>query len=111
MTPKQREKCREIFQHYGAMKQRRQLIEECAELIQAISKLERALEAGDKVKEYEAVLSIREEVADVEIMLQQIKNDPQTVGTNNISRVIDYKLDRQIRRIENEREGTGTKSN
>ena len=111
MTPKQREKCREIFQRYGATKQRRQLIEECAELIQAISKLERALEAGDKVKEYEAVLSIREEVADVEIMLQQIKNDPQTVGTNNISRVIDYKLDRQIRRIENEREGTGAKSN
>lgn len=38
MTDFQREKCREIFEHYGFINQRDILIEECAELIQAISK-------------------------------------------------------------------------
>lgn len=104
MTPKQREKCKQIFGHYGPMKQRRQLIEECAELIQAITKLERALDSGDKVKEYEAVLAIREEIADVEIMLQQVKGDPQTVGRNNISLIIDCKLNRQLERIKRDEE-------
>lgn len=41
MTYEQKAKCKQILEHYGAENQRRQLCEECAELIQAAIKYER----------------------------------------------------------------------
>lgn len=46
MTEEQKSKCKDIFLHYGIASQRRQLIEECAELIQALTKYERKFETG-----------------------------------------------------------------
>ena len=57
----------------GYEEQSNQLIEECAELIQAINKHRRVKVAGNKHKVQMALESIVEEIADVEIMLEQIK--------------------------------------
>lgn len=52
-------KLREILSYFGIENQKKQTIEELAELIRAISK--------------EDVRNITEEIADVEIMLEQLK--------------------------------------
>ena len=88
--------CSEIINHYGVRKQERQLVEECAELIQAMTKLQRAYESGEAGKIDKALHNLESEVADVEIMLQQIKSRYITWGTESM---IDYKLARQIDRI------------
>lgn len=102
MTAEQKEKCRQILAHYGIAKQRRQLVEECAELIQAVTKLERAGESGDGIKIYKAEANLREEVADVEIMLEQIKNSLLMGGKRSFNAQIEYKLNRQLERIKEE---------
>jgi len=61
---------KEIANYYGYVVQSNQLVEECAELIQAVSKYRRAV--GCPLKEV-ALENILEEIADVEIMLEQIK--------------------------------------
>ena len=64
---------KEIADHYGYDTQSGQLVEECAELIQAVSKLRRAILARDGAKQLECVGAIEEEIADVEIMLEQVR--------------------------------------
>ena len=59
--------------HYGYEEQSNQLIEECAELIQAVNKYRRAKIAGNKHKVQMALENLTEEISDVEIMLEQIK--------------------------------------
>lgn len=99
MTPKQKQKCKLIIEHYGANNQRRQLVEECSELITAIVKLERAIDARDPALLYVATGAVREELADVEIMLEQMKNT-QLAGTKRgYTAVIDFKLNRQLDRM------------
>lgn len=81
------------LEKYGAARQRRQMIEEMAELTQALCKLERTEELLDSVKataqlgeperaeEYRnsvkatarAKYHVREEIADVQIMLNQMQ--------------------------------------
>jgi len=51
---------------WGIEAQQNMLIEECAELIQAINKYERLLDS-------KCLVNLIEEIADVEIMLEQIK--------------------------------------
>lgn len=62
-------------EHYGYEAQSNQLVEECAELIQAVSKYRRARGTGQEtpLKEQVALDNLIEEIADVEIMLEQIK--------------------------------------
>lgn len=96
--------CAEIINHYGVRKQERQLVEECAELIQAMTKLQRAYESGEAGKIDKALHNLESEVADVEIMLQQIKSRYINWGTESM---IDYKLNRQLKRIEDEIEREG----
>lgn len=104
MTEKQTEKALEILNHYGDQKQRRQLVEECAELIQAVTKLERAQESGDIGKITEKTLELVGELVDVRIMLQQITMSLfQDVSKNMIYEQMEYKLQRQLDRIERER--------
>lgn len=104
MTEKQTEKALEILNYYGDQKQRRQLVEECAELIQAVTKLERAQESGDVGKITEKVLELVGELVDVRIMLQQITMSLfQDVSKNVIYEQMEYKLQRQLDRIERER--------
>lgn len=55
---------------YGKEPQCRQLMEECAELIQAVNKM---LRYEDRPAEPEYYANLIEEIADVEIMLYQLK--------------------------------------
>ena len=60
--------------HYGATAQRRQMIEEMAELTQALCKLERIARIPDHGEAYaEACVHVQEEIADVQIMLNQMQ--------------------------------------
>ena len=100
MTPENQVKCRKIFEHYGIGAQRRQLIEECSELIQAICKFERAAVDYGKASFDEARKNLLSELADVSIMLEQFKLC--CTGIEALDREISAKLDRQIGRIESE---------
>ena len=104
MTEKQTEKALEILSYYGEDKQRRQLVEECAELIQAVTKLERAQDSGDMAKITEKTLEMVGELVDVRIMLQQITMSLfQDVSKDMIYEQIEYKLQRQLDRIAKEK--------
>ena len=97
---KRSEKLRYIATHYGLDKQLAKTQEECAELIQAISKFKLAETSEDHVS---GMQKITEEMADVLIMLNQIK-----FLTNNgigLQGMIEQKLDRQIQRIHDEMSG------
>lgn len=65
----------EVADHFGYEIQSEQLVEECAELIQAVNKYRRARGTGQptSISEEEAFLNLVEEIADVESMLEQIK--------------------------------------
>lgn len=98
MTNEQKTKCAEIIAHYGVNKQRRQLCEECAELIQATIKLDRLTENGKP--NMEAYSHFCEELVDVMIMIEQMR---QTVSANLVNSYVEQKLDRQMKRIEEEK--------
>lgn len=72
------EENKKIGRHFGFDAQSNQLIEECAELIQEVNKYKRATKGNgipvDKAKAELALDNLKEEVADVEIMLEQIKD-------------------------------------
>lgn len=100
MTTEQ--KLQYIADHYGYDPQSRQLIEEMAELTVAINKLWRKHEYKATSSDVaEAHFDVLEEIADVEIMLSQIKY-LLGVGDGELSRIVKRKLDRQIERIKNE---------
>lgn len=92
MTDRQRALCRDIFNHYGSQMQMDVTQEECAELIQAISKVKRE---GITAKTYE---NLTEELADVEIMIEQMKY----MLRDDLIDAINIKLRRQRDRIEKE---------
>lgn len=80
-----------IAEHYGAGAQSMQTCEECAELIQVVSKLTRGVTEM-------RILALVEEIADVRIMmsqLMQLYGIPET----EVAALVDVKLDRQISRI------------
>ena len=88
------ERLKQIAEHYGLESQIDILQEECAELIQAVSKYRRSGFDED------VPFCIIEEIADVEIMLSQIK---YLLGfSGSISEVKEEKIKRQLRRIDNE---------
>ena len=98
-----------IAKHYGYEPQSRQLIEEMAELTVAINKNWRAINYGTADEEgAKKVLETRErvieEIADVEIMLEQIKY--MLDAYSSIAEYKAQKLDRQLKRIEKEKEST-----
>lgn len=80
------EKNKENGRHYGYEAQSNQLVEECVELIQAVNKYRRARGRGqvlspilepsqvDKDREQVALDNLVEEITDVEIMLEQVKD-------------------------------------
>lgn len=98
-----------IADHYGFPKQSRQLSEECAELIQAVSKYYRFRNSKNIKDEiltstYDSnmlIQNIVEEIADVEIMLEQMKI---LLNINNeaVEGVKEKKVNRQLARIEKE---------
>ena len=100
MTELQEKRCGEILKHYGVNSQRRQLVEECAELIQAVCKMNRATqqESGN------AFYNFLEEIADVEIMLEQTKQTLTPQERDRLAQIITAKINRQLRRIAREGE-------
>ena len=98
------EAIRKIADKNGFNEASRQLFEECSELIVAVNKYYRALELYDI--EYETAFldiskdDIAEEIADVTIMLEQIKYLLQ-ISDSDIEQIIDQKLNRQLERINN----------
>ena len=100
MTTEQ--KIQYIAYHYGYEPQSRQLIEEMAELTVALNKAWRkTFDTVDKILNMDDEERIEEEIADVEIMLSQIKY-LLGLGDEELSQIIENKLDRQIERIKNE---------
>lgn len=83
-----------IATHYGKKAQSMQACEECAELIQAVSKLTRGVTEM-------RILALVEEIADVRIMmsqLMQLYGIPET----EIATLVERKLQRQLERIKAE---------
>ena len=87
-----REKMRYIADHYGYAEQSRQLVEEMAELTVAINKKWRGKDEG--------IDNIVEEIADVEIMLEQIKYLLECDW--EVFKAKMTKVNRQIERIKDE---------
>ena len=85
------EKIRAIARHYGKEPQIGVAQEECAELIQAISKVRRKGETKD------AIDHLAEEIADVRIMCAQLMHLYRIVGL--VTAISNSKLDRQLERI------------
>lgn len=88
MTTK--EKIMKIAYHYGFDSQLNKTIEECGELIKAISKYK-----GNSFKS-EYLDNLEEEVADVLIMINQLRI---LISKPKIDEIIEYKLDRQLKRM------------
>lgn len=86
-----------IADHYGIKKQLRQLAEECSEL---------AVEASHSARKGTTV-KIIEEMADVEIMIEQIIYLAK-IDKCDIQDCINFKLDRQMKRIEKEKDNQWT---
>lgn len=82
----------QISNHYGYAAQSDKIIEECAELTQAIMILRWGW-SDDKLDH------VQEELADVLIMARQLR---VMLGAEDIDRIINQKLDRQIERINDE---------
>lgn len=97
------QKIKYIADHYGYEPQSRQLIEEMAELTVAINKFWRKLGNGQSTSKSasECIDNQIEEIADVQIMIEQIKY-LLGVREEEVLDVIEKKLDRQIERIKNE---------
>lgn len=106
MTVKQKCECDQICKHYGIESQKLILMEECAELIQAVSKLTRAEQDGKPFEKIQAAVDMVEEMADVHIMIEQVLKHYFKDGDSRVNYFIDEKLTQQLGRIESE----GTRS-
>ena len=95
MTEEQKAKCRRICEHYVVESQKGILAEECAELIQAVSKLTRAEQSGKSFEKVKAAFDMVEEMADVLIMIEQVLKHYFIDGDGRLDYFIDEKLTRQ----------------
>lgn len=97
------EKLLKIINHYGVLPQLKYFQSEVFELDEAIIDYQLTKVSVDKLKETheEKVKHIAEEIADIEVMLLQFKEYYHIDG-NEILRIMNEKIDRQLGRIENE---------
>lgn len=88
----------QTIEHYGCKHQMGIAMEEAAELIQAISKMNRV--SGD-VESYEkAKLHLEEEIADVIVCINQLQTI-FNISDARISELANYKIHRQMERMKN----------
>lgn len=100
MKEEMERQCILIADHYGIDFQCNQLIEECAELIQAINKYKRKNIGGQPLVRAVSVRDqLIEEIADVEVMLCQIKHLLR-IPEYQVEEVARNKIERTISRIE-----------
>ena len=96
------DKIKKIANYYGLSKQIRQLSEECAELIQATSKYMRYQETSYAATvDWKYLQNVCEEIADVEVMLEQIKYLLH-INPKAVEAIKGRKVNRQLERIEKE---------
>jgi NTP pyrophosphatase (non-canonical NTP hydrolase) len=97
------EELKKVADYYGYEEQSNQLIEECAELIQALNKYRRAGGKGQKtdIGVLDALANVIEELADVEVMLDQIKY-LLNISESSILAVKQAKTIRQRNRMQGE---------
>ena len=99
-----KEKILNIINHYGVSKQLKYFQSEVFELNEAIIQYEMAY--GDMCYSGETINNqrqhIAEEIADVRVMLRQFQ-DYYDISTEEIERIMDYKVERQLKRIEEEK--------
>ena len=96
MNENQMKKIKKIADYYGFEHQCEIFVEECAEAIQAVQKFKRAKQPQAC---QETMINLFEEVADVLIMAEQMR---LFFSEGILNATIDRKLERQIRRMENE---------
>lgn len=99
MTDTPRDLAAKIMAHYGAEHQKDILIEECAELIQAVEKSRRGILAEDKPAYTYDMIS---EMADVQIMLRQFESIMTAYSRQCFEDEVYRKLRRQLDRIREE---------
>lgn len=91
----------EIIEYYGKSSQLGIATEECAELIQAISKINRAKNTDQYI---EAKLHLIEEIADVIVCIDQLKT-MFDISDGQISEIVNFKIHRQIERMQKDSKG------
>ena len=84
-----KEALKTIADHYGKEEQLHQLMEECCEL---------AMEANHSVRKGSLTVNLISEIADVEIMLSQIKY-LFNIADDDIEEVKEAKINRQLQRM------------
>lgn len=89
----------DIINHYGITNQLGIAMEECAELIQAISKMNRT--DGDAEDYMKAKLHLEEEIADVVVCINQLQSF-FNITDARISELANYKINRQRGRMSEE---------
>ena len=94
-----KDKLLKIINHYGISHQQRKLEEEVFELQEAITIFENT-DFGN-CNRLIFVKDILEEFTDVKVMLEQIKLFYE-LNDKRIEEIMNYKIDRQLERIENE---------
>lgn len=95
------QEAKKIADHFGYDAQSNQLVEECAELIQAVSKYRRAKATGVQPTLNLVFENLVEEIADVELMLEQVKYLLQ-IPEEDIQANKLYKVNRTKERIAKE---------
>lgn len=98
-TEKDLQKIRAITKAYTFGEQREMLVEECAELIQAVQKLKRRERSVINPDDTTATQNFIEELADVTIMIEQMVYYLPPALFGDYDRCITQKLDRQMNRI------------
>lgn len=93
------EAIRKIADHYGLNAQLNVATEELAELIQAIARFRR-VDENDMLELAIRKNLVAEEMADVEVMLAQIKYLMKT--DERVEAVAKYEIDRQLKRMKKE---------
>lgn len=91
MTTEQLRRINKIVKHYGAKHQMEKAIEECQELIEEIKP---AIDGLGFVE------NIVDEIADVEVMINQLKIIFDCFG--EVEERIEYKINRQLERMKSE---------
>lgn len=99
-----KEKIEQIAANYTFGQQRAIFVEECAEAIKAVCKVERAADSSLEVYA-DKISDLIGEVADVLIMAQQMR---MYLGAEKVDAEILRKLDRQIQRIKEEQGNENT---
>lgn len=92
--------CNKIAEHYGEEPQLKMMIEECAELTQAICKLFR----DDRLNDRETRAHYVEELADVTIVAEQLFLMLSDEEKQMLKDSMRFKLRRQLKRIKGEKE-------